>query len=84
MWETNGWFNDIKFEDFKQFFITEQKKYEQENYAELKLLASERAKKIIRLNLGSVLKIVEPQVDSTKTNSGEWLLREDGYQLKMK
>ena len=84
LWETNGWFNDIKFEDFKQFFITEQKKYEQENYAELKLLASERAKKIIRLNLGSVLKIVEPQVDSTKMNSGRWLLREDGYQLKMK
>ena len=84
LWERKGWFNDIKFEDFKQFFIAEQKKYEQENYAELKRLASERAKKIIRLNLGSVMKIVEPQVDSAKTNSGEWLLREDGYQLKMK
>ena len=84
LWERKGWFNDIKFEDFKQFFIAEQKKYEQENYAELKRLASERAKKIIRLNLGSVMKIVEPQVDSAKTNSGEWFLREDGYQLKMK
>ena len=28
--EKKGWFNDIKFEDFKQFFIAEQKKYEQE------------------------------------------------------
>ena len=84
LWERKGWFNDIKFEDFKQFFIAEQKKYEQENYAELKRLASERAKRIIRLNLGSVMKIVEPQGDSVKTDANVWLLPEDGYQLKMK
>ena len=28
-WEKKGWLNDIKFEDFKQFFIAEQKKYEE-------------------------------------------------------
>ena len=45
--EKKGWFNDIKFEDFKQFFIAEQKKYEEENNEELKRRAREHAKKII-------------------------------------
>ncbi|MBR5694356.1 MAG: DUF4230 domain-containing protein [Fibrobacter sp.] len=56
LWEKKGWFNDIRFEDFKQFFIAEQKKYEEENNDELKRRAREHAKKIIQLYLGSVVK----------------------------
>lgn len=52
--EKNGWFNDIKFEDFKQFFVAEQKKYEEENNEELKSRAREHAKKIILLALAAV------------------------------
>ena len=54
LWEKKGWFNDIRFEDFKQFFIAEQKKYEEENNDELKRRAREHAQKIIQLYLGSV------------------------------
>lgn len=54
LWEKKGWFNDIRFEDFKQFFIAEQKKYEEENNDELKRRAREHAQKVIHLYLGSV------------------------------
>ena len=55
LWEKQGWFNNIRFEDFKQFFISEQKKYEQENSAELKRRAREHAKKLIQLRLGTTI-----------------------------
>ena len=83
LWERQGWFNDIKFEDFKQFFISEQKKYEKENYDELKRLASERAQKIIRLNLGSNIKLVESSENGEKSFIDRWIRPEDGYRIKM-
>lgn len=55
LWERQGWFNNIRFEDFKQFFISEQKKYEQENSAELKRRAREHAMKLIQLRLGTTI-----------------------------
>ena len=55
LWEKQGWFNNIRFEDFKQFFILEQKKYEQENSAELKRRAREHAMKLIQLRLGTTI-----------------------------
>lgn len=55
IWEKQGWFNNIRFEDFKQFFISEQKKYEQENSAELKRRAREHAMKLILLRLGTTI-----------------------------
>lgn len=55
LWEKQGWFNNIRFEDFKQFFISEQKKYEQENSAELKRRAREHAMKLILLRLGTTI-----------------------------
>ena len=55
IWEKQGWFNNIRFEDFKQFFISEQKKYEQENGAELKRRAREHAMKLILLQLGTTI-----------------------------
>ena len=58
--EKAGWFNSIKFEDFKKFFVYEQKKYEQENYDELKKRAREQAQRIIYLYLSAVLEIEEP------------------------
>ena len=58
--EKSGWFNDIKFEDFKKFFVYEQRKYEQENYDELKKRAREQAQRIIYLYLSAVLEIEEP------------------------
>ena len=48
-------YNNIRFEDFKQFFISEQKKYEQENSAELKRRAREHAMKLIQLRLGTTI-----------------------------
>lgn len=83
LWERKGWFNDIRFEDFKQFFISEQKKYEQENYEELKRLASERVQKIIRLNLGSNIKLVESPESDEKSFIDRWFHPEDGYRIKM-
>jgi hypothetical protein len=83
LWERQGWFNDIKFEDFKQFFISEQKKYEKENYAELKRLASERVQKLIRLNLGANIKLVESPESSEKSFIDKWIRPEDGYRIKM-
>ena len=58
--EKAGWFNSIKFEDFKKFFVYEQRKYEQENYDELKKRAREQAQRIIYLYLSAVLEIEEP------------------------
>ena len=55
IWEKQGWFNNIRFEDFKQFFISEQKKYEQENSAELKRRAREHAMRLIQLRLGTTI-----------------------------
>ena len=55
LWERQGWFNNIRFKDFKQFFISEQKKYEQENSAELKRRAREHAIKLIQLRLGTTI-----------------------------
>ncbi len=55
VWEKQGWFNNIRFEDFKQFFISEQKKYEQENSAELKRRAREHAMRLIQLQLGTTI-----------------------------
>ena len=83
LWEKNGWFNNIKFEDFKQFFISEQKKYEKENYAELKRLTSERLQKVIRLNLSSNIKLVESTESDEKSFIDKWIRPEDGYRIKM-
>ena len=82
-WEKKGWLNDIKFEDFKQFFIAEQKKYEEENISELKRRAREHAKKIIRLYLGSVVKLAEPPESNKKSFIKKWLHPDDGYQIKV-
>jgi hypothetical protein len=82
LWETSGWFNGIKFEDFKKFFVAEQKKYETENGIELKLLAHKHAEKMIKLYLGSVVKLVEPT--EKKSFIDRWIRPEDGYQIKMK
>ena len=83
LWERQGWFNDIKFEDFKQFFVSEQKKYEKENYAELKRLASERMQKVIRLNLSSKIKLVESPESGERSFVDRWIRPEDGYRIKM-
>ena len=81
--QRQGWFNDIKFEDFKQFFVSEQKKYEKENYAELKRLASERVQKVIRLNLSSNIKLVESPESGERSFVDRWIRPEDGYRIKM-
>ena len=82
-WEKKGWFNDIKFEDFKQFFIAEQKKYEQENGSELKHLAREHAKKIILLYLGSAIKLTDSPENYKKSFIEGWLHPDDGYKIRM-
>ena len=82
-WEKKGWFNDIKFEDFKQFFIAEQKKYEEENGSELKFMAREHAKKLIMLYLSSAVKLVDPSDKYEKSFIEGWLHPDDGYQIKM-
>ena len=81
--EKKGWFNDIKFEDFKQFFVAEQKKYEEENNDELKRRAREHAKKIILLYLGTVVKLAEEPGKSEKTFFERWLHPEDGYWINL-
>ena len=81
--EKKGWFNDIKFEDFKQFFVAEQKKYEEENNDELKRRAREHAKKIILLYLGTVVKLAEEPGKSEKTFFERWLHPEDGYRINL-
>ena len=82
-WEKSGWFNDIKFEDFKQFFIAEQKKYEEENGSELKRLAREHAKKIILLYLGSAIKLTDNPENYKKSFIQGWIHPEDGYKIRM-
>ncbi len=81
--EKKGWFNDIKFEDFKQFFIAEQKKYEQENGSELKRLAREHAKKIILLYLGSAIKLTDSPENYKKSFIEGWIHPDDGYKIRM-
>ena len=82
-WEKKGWFNDIKFEDFKQFFIAEQKKYEEENSEELKRRAREHAKQIIRLYLGSIVKFAEPEENNEQPFVKRWLEPNDGYHINL-
>lgn len=95
--ENKGWFNDIKFEDFKKFFLEEQKKYESANHDMLKKRAREQAERIITLYLESVINIVNPSLqadsvaDSTSQTSNpaaedikKWLPIEDGYKLNIK
>jgi hypothetical protein len=65
--EKEGWFNDIKFEDFKKFFIYEQKKYEQANYNELKKRAREQAQRIIFLYLSAMLDLENPSTTEEKS-----------------
>lgn len=83
LWEKNGWLNDIKFNDFKQFFIAEQKKYEEENSSELKRRAREHAKTIIRLYLGTVVKLAEPDKSNDNSFFKKWFHPDDGYQIKV-
>jgi len=82
-WEKSGWLNDIKFEDFKQFFISEQKKYERENITELKKRARQHAISIITLYLGSVIHIAEPTADNSKQFFKKWFHPDDGYRIKV-
>lgn len=83
LWEKNGWLNDIKFNDFKQFFIAEQKKYEEENSSELKRRAREHAKTIILLYLGTVVKLAEPDKSNDNSFFKKWFHPDDGYQIKV-
>ena len=83
LWENSGWLNNIKFEDFKQFFIAEQKRYEEENIDELKRRAREHAMRIILLYLGSAVKLAEPVEDSKKSFIRSWLHPDDGYHIKL-
>lgn len=83
LWEKSGWLNNIKFEDFKQFFIAEQKRYEEENIDELKRRAREHAMRIILLYLGSAVKLAEPVEDSKKSFIRNWLHPDDGYHIKL-
>ena len=68
--------------DFKKFFVAEQKRYETDNGIELKILAHKHAEKMIRLYLGSVVKLVEPA--ENKSFIDRWIRPEDGYRIKMK
>ena len=65
--EKEGWFNDIKFEDFKKFFVYEQKIYEQTNYDELKKRAREQAQRIIFLYLSGILELENPSSTEEKS-----------------
>ena len=65
--EKEGWFNDIKFEDFKKFFVYEQKNYEQTNYDELKKRAREQAQRIIFLYLSGILELENPSSTEEKS-----------------
>ena len=58
---------DDVFEDFKKFFVYEQKKYEQENYDELKKRAREQAQRIIYLYLSAVLEIEDSSIPEEKS-----------------
>lgn len=95
--ENKGWFNEIKLEDFKKFFLEEQKKYEADNHDMLKKRAREQAERIITLYLESIINIVKPgQMDNSTADSTlqanppaaedikKWLPAEDGYKLNIK
>ena len=56
---------------------------EEENYAELKRLASERVQKVIRLNLSSNIKLVESPESDEKSFIDKWIRPEDGYRIEM-
>lgn len=55
--ENKGWFNEIKFEDFKNFFIEEQKKYEEASHEMMKKRAREQAERIILFYLSAAINI---------------------------
>ncbi|MCQ2063567.1 MAG: DUF4230 domain-containing protein [Fibrobacter sp.] len=95
--ENKGWFNEIKLEDFKKFFVEEQKAYEATNRDLLNKRAREQAERIITLYLESVINIVNPnlQADSVADSTSQtgkpavedikkWLPIEDGYKLNIK
>ena len=81
--EKAGWFNDIKFEDFKKFFIHEQKKYEQENYSELKKRAKEQAQRIIVLYLSAMLEI-EDSSDAAQKSFLQKIIYPEKYKIELK
>lgn len=62
--ENKGWFNEIKFEDFKQFFIEEQKTYEKQNLDMLKEHARKQAERIILFYLSAAINIEETPADT--------------------
>lgn len=91
--ENKGWFNDIKFEDFKKFFLEEQKKYESANHDMLKKRAREQAERVITFYLKSIINIVKPENESAKPNENlptpqagikTWVHPEDSYKLNIK
>lgn len=95
--ENKGWFNEIKLEDFKKFFLEEQKKYEADNHDMLKKRAREQAERIITLYLESIINIVKPgQMENSTADSTlqanppaaedikKWLPAEDCYKLNIK
>ncbi|MCR5378313.1 MAG: hypothetical protein K6E57_05070 [Fibrobacter sp.] len=67
-----------------EFFVAEQKKYEEENGVELKRMAREHAKKIIMLYLGSAIKLANPNEDYKKSFIENWIRPEDGYRINLK
>ena len=83
--EKPGWFNEIKFEDFKKFFISEQKKYNQTNYSELKARAREQAQKIIYLYLSASLDIEIPSETAPEPRPFlERLIYPEKYKIDLK
>lgn len=91
--ENKGWFNDIKFEDFKKFFLDEQKKYESANHDMLKKRAREQAERIITFYLKSIINIVKPESEAAKPSENPptpqagfktWVHPEDSYKLNIK
>ena len=91
--ENKGWFNEIKFEDFKKFFLEEQKKYESANHDMLKKRAREQAERVITFYLKSIINIVKPENESAKPNENlptpqagfkTWVHPEDSYKLNIK
>lgn len=72
----NGWFNELKFEDFKQFFIDEQKTYEEANLAILKQRARKQAERIILFYLSAVVNIEDFPSDTIA------LPQENNFNLK--
>ena len=92
--ENKGWFNEIKFEDFKKFFIEEQRKYESANHDMLKIRARKQAERVITFYLQSVIHIVKPETKAIPTEEQNpavqksriktWFHPEDQYKLSIK